>query len=132
MANTFIDYSQEYTKSLHKIPEKQYGKFVVVNNEGERYLIFGTLDQYEFHANIVERFAISKKLAGCYNKNRDHFTIQEQGWLVSGGHWEYQSATHVLTLFGKSLAYGQADLQWVSTELKKMEAFDEARISIRH
>ncbi len=133
MISKFINYYSEYSNTLSSKPVKQYGKFVVLINKDYRYLIFAAIEQAEFHANIVERYMNSQNLNGKYNKNKDMYNIQESDWQVQGGgHWEYQSETHVLTLFGKSLAYGQAELEWVATQLQEIEAFDEARISCRH
>ena len=98
----------------------------------QRYLLFAAIEQAEFHANIVERFTQSLKVSGHYNSNRDNYHLHDPDWrILGGGHWEYQAATDVLTLFGRSLAYGPVQLDWVSQKLTDCHAFNHARISVR-
>lgn len=129
MTTQFINYSEAYYAARPSMPEKQYGKFVVLQQGQETVCIFAAIQQAEFHANIVERFAKAGGLHGYYNDNRDIFYFSEKEWEIKGGgHWQYEADTQQLALFGKSLAYGYADIAWVLAELKELRVFNNANI----
>lgn len=105
-----IDYSYMFFKGTRKveIPRRRSGKFVQIFNESEtkEYVILSPKELSVYHANIVERFCISRKIAGAYS-SKDYFTIQEGDWAVAGGgFWAIDEGRKILELSGASKRYG--------------------------
>lgn len=108
------------------------GKFVVINKGGETFVVFSALEQIEFHANIVDRFAREHKLDGQYNVKQDEFFIKSDNWQVSGGgHWELNLDTGMLLLHGRSIAYGVADLNDVASRVANSDAFGNITVGVQ-
>jgi len=110
MEFVWIDFSDTYYRLIKKqtIPLHRSGKFVQLENGEAEYIIFSPKELSVFHANIIERFCNLHEIKGCYNKQRNMFTISNPDWdILGGGEWEMDEALRQLYLFGTSLAYGQ-------------------------
>lgn len=125
MTTHIIDYSREFFSD--DVPNKnktvkRSGKFVVLQNSNEQWIVFAPKEMVTFHAQIVERFFLSRGVVGDYNSKRDSYRIISDDWYIDGGgFWEIDSETDSLILSGSSAAYGPANLRAVAREdiLKK-------------
>jgi len=109
--------------------QKQRGKFVLICSQRERFVVFSSFEQVEFHANIVDQFVSEHQLKGHYNKKGDAFYIDTEQWTVSGGgHWEWDLEAGELLLGGRSIAYGSLDLKKIASEVQQSRAFGEIQV----
>ncbi len=130
MSLIVIDYSEEYFVCLQQgeIPQQRYGKFVLLANHDEEYVIFSPQGLSQYHANIVERFLASRSLAGLYNHKRDHFYPDSDAWKIcGGGHWEIDEEMGTLRIFGSSQAYGAVELHQLSEKLHLAGGFNSSQ-----
>lgn len=114
MKVTVVDYSEVYFVTLQdeEIPRKRDGKFVLLDNAHDRYVIFSPRGLSRYHANIAERFLELKGVKGKYNAKKDVFLPESQDWeIVGGGHWTVDEDEGTLRLYGYSQAYGGVDLR---------------------
>lgn len=121
MKLTVVDYSEVYFVTLHdgEIPRKRDGKFVLLDNANDRYVIFSPRGLSRYHANIVDRFLGLRGIKGRYNAKRDAFLPESQDWeIVGGGHWTVDEDEGTLRLYGFSQAYGGVDLRELGEHLR--------------
>ena len=110
----FTDYSAFYFQSIKKIrvPQQRGGKFVQIVNaiNQKEHLVLAPREYMTYHANIVERFCASNRIAGSYNVKRDFFRINDPEWAIAGGGiFEMDDEMKSLKLYGESAAYGPFD-----------------------
>lgn len=123
---TIVDYSAVYFASVGDgtTPPQREGKFVVMANGDDRYIVFSPRGMCTYHANIVERFLSSQGVRGAYSGKRDVFYPQSQEWdILGGGHWQLDEEAGTLRLFGSSQAYGRVDLQGLAVEVSAADGF---------
>ena len=130
-----IDYSTSFfsqsaeTEDQLTSPQVRRGKFVLLEQDDGEVCIFSPIQLSEFHANIVERYTSQKGVEGHYNSRQDKYYLDDESWtVVGGGHWEYDTLSSRVVLFGKSLAYGGLMLEPLVSELLDLNAFDGANI----
>ncbi len=126
MATKVIDYSQHYFEQVVKktLPRNRRGKFVIIKSAGDRYIVFSPRDFTTYHANIVEHFFEDKSVKGSYNDKQDKYDIFSSEWKIEGGgHWELNSDSKRLRIYGESLAYGAVDLKEIIDTVEKLKAF---------
>lgn len=98
------DYSARHFGPV--MPKSREGKFIIVEGEGARHIVFSPKGYRTFHANIAEEFLNAQGISGSYNHKRDHYNINHPGWrIMGGGHWRLSGRR--LELLGESLAYGK-------------------------
>ena len=102
------------------------GKFILVADVANEtlYLIRSPIEWHEFHANILEHFLNGKGVAGSYNQKRDDYSVFSSEWKVEGGgYWDYEPKTNVISVYGRSLAYGPCDNEFVKRILEESNQF---------
>ncbi len=105
-----LDYSHLFFKDTRRgeIPRRRSGKFVhIISEAGDKeYVILSPKELSVYHANVVERFCVLRKIAGSYS-SKDYFIIREGDWVVAGGgFWAIDDGGKILELSGASKAYG--------------------------
>lgn len=114
----FTDYSALYYDTVlgEPVPPRRGGKFVVVEDrEGATHLVLSPAGLSRLHAHIVERFAIARGIPGRYTHRGERYRFNDRRWRVAGGgYWERDEAGAQLRLYGRSQAYGAADLRRVA------------------
>ncbi|MBI4690037.1 MAG: hypothetical protein HY754_07190 [Nitrospirae bacterium] len=131
-----IDYSTIFYKTIAKkpMPEKRWGKFIQIKNEGNdtEYLILSPKELSVFHANIVERFCLMKKIAGDYTTRRkDRFEIHDPEWhIVGGGKWAIDDNEKRLVLFDDSGVYGKFDSKGLRKKIMDTDKFLDYEVKI--
>ncbi len=109
-----IDYSEDYyTVSLKEtVPENRSGKFVQIRHKksNQEFIVLSLSILTIYHADIVEKFCLSKEIKGRYHRAKNYFMITDTSWeVIGGGHWGINSIKKILVLAGKSQAYGSFD-----------------------
>lgn len=109
-----IDYSEEYYTVVLKepVPENRSGKFVQIRNKesGKEVIVLSLSILTIYHADIVEKFCLSKGIKGRYHRAKNYFKITDTSWEVTGGgHWGINAIKKILVLAGQSQAYGSFD-----------------------
>ncbi len=85
-------------------------KFVLLKNVTEHFLIFGPLHTYNFHAMLVEKFCVDRKLDSSWRKRPDIFEIHDSSTKINGGGWfQFDFSKKTLIAIGSSTAYGRFD-----------------------
>jgi hypothetical protein len=124
---TAIDYSENWFKKTKEriIPKQRGGKFVVLQEKTQIYMLFCPIQQAEYHANIVALFTEEKKLQGHYNNKRDVYHLTTKKWDIrGGGHWLLDEEACLLRLYGRSMAYGEVnELESLIPALKASRVF---------
>lgn len=106
----FINYAPLYYREIAKtgIPPVIEGKFVQIRNESAEYLVISPKELTKYHANIVERFCLDKRLEGYYDPERKRYTIADRAWTISGGgKYVIDTAQKTVRLYDESQAYGK-------------------------
>lgn len=129
----FIDYSDIYYKKITKtvIPWQRQGKFVQIRHENNEYLIFSPKKFSSSHADIVERFCISMKIDGFYNKKQYKYEIRNPVWtVVGGGKWIINEKDRMLHLFDDSGVYGKFDVTALKERILKLGKMSNYKVQI--
>jgi len=122
-----IDYSEDYYKE--PVPANRSGKFVQIRNKesGKEFIVLSLSALSIFHADIVEKFSLSKGIKGRYHRAKNYFKITDTTWeVIGGGHWGINSRHNLLVLAGKSQAYGRFDSHGLEARilsLKQMKGY---------
>ena len=126
-----IDYSSVYYTAKEGPPPQRQGKFVVLDNSPQRFIVFSPIELSGFHANIAERFFRDQSVTGHYNSKNDHYYIDCEEWIIQGGgHWQLDEGEGTLEIFGVSMAYGGVDLEEVASQLERAQAFGGVSILV--
>jgi hypothetical protein len=107
-----VDWSHDYFVGLLKgaVPELRGGKFVQIRSQDTEYIVLAPKGLADYHAQIVERFADLRGLAGMMNRTDMHHEIYEDGWtVVGGGAWSMDESRQELSFGSESKAYGRFD-----------------------
>jgi hypothetical protein len=129
MKFVLIDYSGRYYRESKgtRVPPERRGKFVQIRDMETEYIVLAPRKLSYYHANIVERFFLSRGMAGGYNPKGDFYSVNHPDWtVVGGGMWDINEDERTLRLYGTSQAYGGFDaggLEERILSLKDMEGY---------
>ena len=126
MSITFIDYTTFHFTSIAgtQVPASVTGKFVQIRNGNTLYIILSPREFTKYHANIIERFCMDKRIEGHYDARREKFTIDDQAWqIVGGGKFERDSNKKAIKLYDNSMAYGKFESTGLSEMLGALPEF---------
>ncbi len=114
-------------------PAKLICKFVLLTDSDCANLVFGTLDSFPYHANLVDQFCIENNLASAWERKPDMVTILEEDCQIQGGGWmEIDPISHQMKFFGRSTAYGRFDPVLLNQVLTEHSLFSPYHITVRH
>ncbi|MDF1544490.1 MAG: hypothetical protein P1R58_05240 [bacterium] len=114
-------------------PSKLICKFVLLNNGRGANLVFGPLDNFPYHANLVDQFCIENNIAATWERKPDLVAILQEDWLVQGGGWmEIDPISKQMKFFGRSTAYGRFDPALLNQVLTEHTLFSPYHITVRH
>ena len=128
MAFELIDYIQLYYTEIAKtdVPPVIIGKFVQIRNESMEYLVLSPRDFTKYHANIVERFCLDKRIEGSYDLDRKRYDIYDQEWdIVGGGKFEIDATKQTIRFYDESMVYGKFDSRGLPEKVNAIPAFSE-------
>lgn len=84
------------------------GKFVVLDCRGELHVVFGPVNEFPYHANLVYEYLVTQARAQAVMADGSHCRVTSPGWsILGGGQYRLDDLTHVLHLSEKSTAYGK-------------------------
>jgi hypothetical protein len=82
-------------------------KFLLVQSPDEAVLIYGTVSNYPYHAQLVERFCADEKIPSGWIKKPDLIEIYDTSIEIAGGGWmKINKDKKRLRFSGESSAYG--------------------------
>lgn len=104
---TILNLSTELPKQLESEDKVVPCKFVVIDNGTRHWLLFGTMLEFPYHANLVERFCTTHQLTYQWRPARDKVDITDSSYCVKGGGFaEVDPRSKVVRFSGSSKAYG--------------------------
>jgi hypothetical protein len=99
-------------------------KFVVIKRERRIHLVVGPVSLYRYHASLVNGFCRRYEIPASRAKGGHRVEIFDHSIRVlGGGHVSVDSESRRIRLFGQSTAYGQFDVDTVSSILKRGSFF---------
>lgn len=92
-------------------PEKKnVGKFVLIKADDRLNMIYGPIDEYSYHAELVKRYCDRNSIPSGWLKKPDLYEIYGNSHQIRGGGWlEENPGEKQLRIFGYSTAYGRFD-----------------------
>jgi hypothetical protein len=104
-----LDLSKLLTDS-GKQPGASYGKFVLISDEDENWLVIGLPQKFPYHAMLVEAFCNRRKIPYHWEQRPDIVRIDRRFTVINGGGvFGLNREDRTLTLGGESKAYGPVD-----------------------
>jgi hypothetical protein len=106
-----------------KAPEKRLRcKFVLIETDEEYYLVVGTVSEFEYHSNLVERFCSDQGLPFGWYSNPDRVRILDMNVKIrGGGSLSIDANSGLLRIYGDSTAYGPYDPDTVKQTVQGCE-----------
>lgn len=127
------DYSSIYYKHIKHIekPSKRAGKFIQIKHRDTEYLIFSPKEYTRYHADLVEKFCLEKKISGTYNRQLKRYEILDPSWVIlGGGKFEIDEKEKVLYLYDNSMAYGKFQNYGLINRIYSVHKMNSYRIEI--
>jgi len=84
------------------------GKFVVLDFQGSLHVLFGPVNLFPYHANLIFEFLQVQGRAEAVMTDGSHCRIVSSHWqILGGGQYLLDELTHTLKFNEKSTAYGK-------------------------
>ncbi len=100
----------EIFKQAEKMQTTLDCKFVLLANETENFLIFGSLHSYNYHAKLVEKFCLDRNISSKWQRQPDLYNVDDETLGIKGGGWfKFDFFQKTLLAAGSSTAYGRFD-----------------------
>ncbi|MEA3296794.1 MAG: hypothetical protein U9R56_02895 [candidate division Zixibacteria bacterium] len=111
--------------------EKTICKFVLVSNNHELYLIFGSVREFPYHANLLDCFCDRYQIPAGWIKDPDMVEIYDPDFAIKGGGWmEIDKSARSLQIYGYSTAYGRFDPKDLDLVLRDDPLFSTYSVKI--
>jgi hypothetical protein len=133
MIMVFIDYPHLSCASIAKtgVPSVISGKFVQIRNEAVEYLVFSPKEFAKYHADIIKRFCLDKRIEGGYDSERKRYVIDDRAWvIVGGGKFEMDAGKRAVRLYDNSMAYGKFDVLGLREKILSLREFSAFTVGI--
>ncbi len=128
MRTKIFDLISEELKSSDNQKGKVVGKFILVKSDDEISMLFGGINEYPYHANLLEQFCSQQNIPSFWSKKPDELTMQSDIFKLCGGGWvEVNFGEKKFTFFGESKAYGKfilSELNYFLTENGHFKEFE--------
>lgn len=100
-----------YDQKSGELPEFDLScKFVLIQNETELFMVFGSLSEYKYHANLAAKFCDIKDVPYHWVKNPDLIEILDNAYKIKGGGlMRLLTKSKRVEFGGHSTAYGKYD-----------------------
>ena len=128
-----MGYSETYYSDVAKVtaPDSIIGKFVQIRNNQTEYLVFAPKEFAQYHANLVERFCLDRRLKGEYTGEGKRYDIREPGWtVVGGGKFEIDKSAKKIRLYDNSMAYGRFNSKRLAKKICSIEKLSDYQVQI--
>jgi len=108
-------------------------KFVVLANSSHYLLIFGDVQKYPYHANVLDAYSQQIGLARHWIKQPDQLHLDDpQFRLLGGGYLDLDRQRRKVRISGSSKAYGFFDSEAVRLIVKNSSFFAEFAVSVEY
>lgn len=125
-----LDLSKLLTDS-RKQPGASYGKFVLIGDGGENWLVMGLPKEFPYHAMLVEAFCDRRKIPYHWEQRPDVVRIERRTAVINGGGvFELKRKERILTLGGESKAYGPVDRNDLENLTAGIEGLEGLRVVV--
>jgi hypothetical protein len=95
-------------------PEGCDGKFVLLTKGKDLHLVLSPIAETPYHANIVLRYLDGEGLGKAALIGSTGLRFLTKGWKVQGGgYYKVEPWAKIITLHGKSTAFGKYQAKWV-------------------
>lgn len=107
-------------------------KFMLIRFQERTWLVFGPLQRYPYHANLVSRFCSEFRIACAYERHPDICEIYDpEVETRGGGYLEIDPARRKVVASGRSTAYGAFEKRELAAVLGSGGIFEGYRADIR-
>lgn len=118
-----------YLKSAHDAGIHQSAwKFVLIKTIDAIYFVCGPVVEYEYHANLVDRFCDHHEIGSTWERKPDVVGILDPDiQVLGGGHIRLDSVAMTAKIYGRSTAYGPfnpGDLACIPKNSTFLEDYD--------
>ncbi|MEA2031219.1 MAG: hypothetical protein U9N55_06460 [candidate division Zixibacteria bacterium] len=103
-------------------------KFVLIDAPDEIAMVFGTIEEFPYHATLVDSFCRQRQLASAWVKKPDIVELYESDYnILGGGYMDIRSFENRISFSGASTAYGSFPQFELKAVLKNNPTFDSYR-----
>ncbi|RKX26831.1 MAG: hypothetical protein DRP47_07555 [Candidatus Zixiibacteriota bacterium] len=103
-------------------------KFVLIDAPDEVAMVFGTIEEFPYHATLVDRFCKQRQLACEWIKRPDLVELFEPDYdILGGGYMDFRPVERFITFSGASTAYGSFPQLELSAVLDNSPVFASYR-----
>ena len=107
-------------------------KMIVIAVSGTIHLVFGPVNEFGYHANLVDRFCSQRDLAAAWVRKPDIVEVLEQDVQIRGGGWmKIDKSKSLIEIYGRSTAYGRFDKEQLKLLVDREPFFSNSRVRIR-
>ncbi len=111
--------------------DKLQGKFVIIKGPSLIAIVFGSIEEFPYHANLAERFCQTKGLSCQWQTRPDKLSISEEGYSIDGGGTvELDSRRETVKFSGASKAYGPFSIENLKAVVDEHPQFLRFQVSI--
>ena len=103
-------------------------KFVLIERNSDLSLVIGKIAVYPYHANLVAKFCEMFDVPSFWERHPDMHTISDNGYIISGGYFEFKSATESALFCGASTAYGPYNSPKLQQAVKLLPFFESITV----
>ncbi|UCE24077.1 MAG: hypothetical protein JSU74_12390 [Candidatus Zixiibacteriota bacterium] len=108
---------------------KKVSKFVIIGSDTELHFVYGPLEEYSYHADLVRRYCEANEIPSGWVRKPDMYEIYGETYRVRGGGWlEEKPAERNLRFSGYSTAYGGFDRQDILYLFDRAEPFADYKV----
>jgi hypothetical protein len=97
-----------YAAPLSSLEFYPRGKFVVLTHGDDVHMVFGPVNEFPYHANLVYEYLVAQGRGQANMVDLSHCRVLSSDWqILGGGQYRLDDLTHTVHLTEKSTAYGK-------------------------
>ncbi|MGH8016526.1 MAG: hypothetical protein ACREBV_10060 [Candidatus Zixiibacteriota bacterium] len=106
-------------------------KFILIESLTDHWIVFGPLETYRCHAQLVHRFCTLNHIVCTWIKHPDLVEIHSEGFEIKGGGIvKFESGKGLLEFKGNSTAYGGIDKALLEEFLENCEELNGLEVLV--
>lgn len=111
--------------------EKLSCKYVVIQQNGARFLVLGNVAEYPYHANLVNHFCQMRQIACAWERKPDLVEVYDSETKVLGGGWmEIKPGDDKMRIYGSSTAYGPFSIREIGAFIESDPFFHQFKVTV--
>lgn len=113
-------------------PEKSTRcKFVIIESSDCLYFVFGPIDPFSYHADLVNRFCTLNEISSHWLEKPHLVEILDVEYKINGGGWlDINPDTALIQIYGYSTAYGGYNPEQLRYIIEKSGFGDRFELSL--